>query len=76
MPKTLVFQLVKEQPRVHFEKLPEKGVYTLIIFVSDKLKISVGRLGIKTFSSGYYVYTGSALGRGATSLPNRLARHL
>ncbi|MCW3985408.1 MAG: DUF123 domain-containing protein [Candidatus Bathyarchaeota archaeon] len=25
---------------------------------------------------GYYVYTGSALGKGATSLPNRLARHL
>jgi len=36
----------------------------------------VGRLGIETFLPGYYVYTGSALGKGATSLPNRLARHI
>ena len=38
--------------------------------------MNVGKLGIETFLPGYYVYTGSALGKGATSLPNRLARHL
>jgi Uri superfamily endonuclease len=38
--------------------------------------MNVGKLGIKTFLPGYYAYTGSALGKGASSLPNRLARHL
>jgi len=30
----------------------------------------------QVFSEGYYTYTGSALGNGATSLKHRLARHL
>jgi sugar fermentation stimulation protein A len=58
------------------ENLPEKGTYLLIISVADKLKVKVRRLGVKTFLAGYYVYTGSAVGKGSTSLPNRLARHL
>lgn len=58
------------------EKLPKKGTYTLMITVSDELEVNVGRLGVKTFLPGCYIYTGSALGKGATSLPNRLARHL
>jgi Uri superfamily endonuclease len=58
------------------EKLPEKGTYILLIFVTDVLKVSVGELGVKIFWPGYYTYTGSALGKGASSLLNRLARHL
>lgn len=58
------------------KKLPEKGTYTLIMFVSNELKVDAGGLGVKAFLPGYYAYTGSALGKGATSLPNRLARHL
>lgn len=65
----------KEQ-QYFLKKLPKKGTYTLIILVSNELKVNVGKLGIETFLPGYYVYTGSALGKGATSLPNRLARHL
>ncbi len=56
--------------------LHEKGTYTLLVSVSSKLKVNVGKLGLKAFLPGYYAYTGSALGKGATSLPNRLARHL
>lgn len=58
------------------KELLEKGTYTLMISVSGKLQVSVGKLGLKAFLPGYYAYTGSALGKGATSLPNRLARHL
>ncbi len=59
-----------------FSRLPEKGTYTLIISVSDKVSSNVGRLGVKIFLPGYYTYTGSAFGKGATSLPKRLKRHL
>ncbi len=59
-----------------FSRLPEKGSYTLIILVSNKVSSTVGKLGVKIFLPGYYAYTESALGKGATSLPKRLARHL
>jgi Uri superfamily endonuclease len=57
------------------QKLPQKGIYTLIIFLANKEKITVGKLGPKVFWPGHYSYTGSAVGNGATSLPNRLSRH-
>lgn len=58
------------------KRLPDKGTYVLIVYVDESVEISVGSLGLRTFLPGCYVYAGSALGRGATSLPNRLARHL
>lgn len=58
------------------QKLPEKGTYVLLVFVSDMLELNVGGLGAKAFLPGYYAYTGSARGRGAVSLPNRIARHM
>ncbi len=58
------------------QDLPERGIYVLVISISRTLRIKVGKLGEKTFRSGYYAYTGSALGRNAASLPFRLARHL
>jgi Uri superfamily endonuclease len=58
------------------ETLPTKGIYTLIIFLSKKTRLNVGKLGMQKFPKGYYTYTGSALGKGATSLKRRVARHL
>ncbi|RLI45323.1 GIY-YIG nuclease family protein [Candidatus Bathyarchaeota archaeon] len=58
------------------EGLPTKGIYTLIIFLSSDTELKVGKLGTQTFPAGYYTYTGSALGKGATSLKQRVTRHL
>jgi Uri superfamily endonuclease len=56
--------------------LPTKGTYTLIIFLSKEIRIKVGQLGVKSFAKGYYTYTGSALGTGASGLTRRVSRHL
>jgi Uri superfamily endonuclease len=58
------------------EMLPAKGTYTLIVFLSKEARLKVGKLGIQRFPAGYYTYTGSALGTGASSLKQRLTRHL
>jgi sugar fermentation stimulation protein A len=55
---------------------PSQGVYTLIIHVRKAEKLNVGRLGLHYFPVGYYTYTGSALGKSASNLRNRLTRHL
>ena len=54
----------------------KRGIYTLIIFLPVERLVEVGRLGAFRFRRGYYLYTGSALGRGALSLDGRVARHL
>ncbi len=51
------------------------GVYTLLLFVPKEVIVTVGKLGKQKFPRGYYTYTGSALGKGA-SLKNRISRHL
>jgi len=56
--------------------LPGRGIYTLIIFLSKRKTIEVGRLGKVAFPSGYYAYTGSALGPHERSLQRRVYRHL
>ena len=48
------------------------GVYHLLIHLSQDTSVVVGKLGTFHFPSGYYVYTGSALG----GLESRIARHL
>ena len=58
------------------EQFPTKGIYTLIIFLSNDTQLKAGKLGTQTFPAGYYIYTGSALGKGASSLKQRVARHL
>ncbi len=50
----------------------EPGTYQLNIRVDHDLHIRVGRLGMISFPSGDYVYTGSAKGR----LQARINRHL
>jgi Uri superfamily endonuclease len=57
-------------------KLSTGGVYTLMLFVSTEVTLTIGKLGKQTFPCGYYTYTGSALGKGATNLKHRIARHL
>lgn len=52
-----------------------KGVYALIIYIPDEIDITAGALGRITLVQGNYVYVGSAMGTGSTSLENRLARH-
>ena len=58
------------------ETLPAKGIYTLILFLSRETRSNVGKLGVQNFPKGYYTYTGSALGKGAASLKQRVSRHL
>jgi len=58
------------------QTLPTKGIYTLIIFLPREASLSIGKLGMRKFPKGYYTYTGSALGKGTSSLKRRVSRHL
>ncbi|TKJ26028.1 MAG: endonuclease [Promethearchaeota archaeon Loki_b31] len=54
-----------------------KGSYILVLFLSKRVKIEIGALGVLSFSKGYYLYVGSAMGNiGSTTLENRIKRHL
>ena len=53
-----------------------RGVYTLIIRSTEPCKVLAGRRHSVAFERGLYLYTGSALGRGSTSLEGRIGRHL
>lgn len=53
-----------------------RGVYSLLIELGDERSIKISpNLGWQ-LPKGYYIYTGSAFGRGSTSLEKRLERHL
>ena len=52
-----------------------QGMYCLIISVRAKKRVSTASLGNIEFEKGYWLYIGSAQGRGSTSLENRLQRH-
>jgi Uri superfamily endonuclease len=56
-------------------KLATGGAYILLLFVSQEVTVTIGQLGKQNFPKGYYAYTGSALGAGA-SLRHRISRHL
>lgn len=49
-----------------------KGIYVLILRLDTDLDITIGKLGIINFKSGYYYYIGSALGTGGFK---RVTRH-
>jgi Uri superfamily endonuclease len=53
-----------------------RGVYTLLIKLGEGQSIKPRPELRWNLPKGYYVYTGSALGRGSTSLEKRLERHL
>lgn len=57
-------------------ELSTSGIYTLLLFLSKEVTVDIGKLGKQRFPEGYYTYTGSALGKGASSLKHRIARHL
>ena len=52
-----------------------KGTYTLIINVKRSMEINVGRMGPFLFKRGIYLYVGSAMGFGSSSLESRIERH-
>jgi len=66
---------MKEDIR-HIQELSTTGIYTLLLFLPKQVTLDIGKLGKQKFPRGYYTYTGSALGKGATSLKHRIARHL
>jgi len=68
--------LVKDETTAVWSTCFNRGVYTLIIFLSREACLRVGKLGAQRFPRGYYTYTGSALGLGASSLSRRVSRHL
>jgi len=57
-------------------KFSAGGVYTLLLFLPKEVTVTIGKLGKHGFPRGYYTYTGSALGKGASSLKHRIIRHL
>jgi Uri superfamily endonuclease len=52
---------------------PEPGSYILILHLAQPTTVTIGKLGTFEFPSGWYAYTGSALGPGG--LAARLAYH-
>mgnify|MGYP000149625452 CR=1 FL=1 len=52
-----------------------KGTYTILLSCKKSIRVKFGKLGSVKIRRGYYLYTGSALGRGAVSLEGRLKRH-
>jgi Uri superfamily endonuclease len=52
-----------------------KGAYVLIIDLLENLTINLKSLGTLPFEKGTWIYIGSAMGQGSTSLENRIARH-
>lgn len=50
------------------------GCYVLVLFLPQTQSVRVGRLGALTLKGGYYLYVGSAFGRGG--LAGRLRHHL
>ena len=68
---------LKESKSCHeLEGLNGVGTYTLVILVPAEARIGVGALGTRSFSRGYYAYTGTAFGKNAQSLAGRILRHL
>lgn len=52
-----------------------KGIYILAIEVLDNITVEIGTLGLLNVRKGIYLYIGSALGQGSTSLESRIKRH-
>ncbi len=53
-----------------------RGVYTLVIRLNRACRVKLARHVRLVFKRGLYLYTGSALGLGSTSLERRINRHL
>jgi sugar fermentation stimulation protein A len=64
-PLTIPYNLLEAE-------LADRGSYLLLIRLDRESTIEVGKLGMQTFATGYYVYAGSAM----NGLRSRVARHL
>ena len=51
-----------------------RGAYALVIHLKQPGQLTIGHLGQQQFSSGFYIYAGSALGSGG--IQARVQRHL
>ena len=58
------------------QEFSPSGIYMLLMFVQKEVTLTIGTLGKQRYLGGYYTYTGSALGKGASSLKQRITRHL
>jgi len=56
--------------------LDANGNYTLLVYMKTQRQMVIGGLGVKNFQKGYYAYTGSAFGKGSSSLGGRILRHV
>ena len=52
-----------------------RGAYILIIDLEMDLKFNIKSLGDLSFEKGTWIYVGSDMGNGSTSLENRIKRH-
>ncbi len=52
-----------------------KGAYVLILRLPLDSSITIGSLGTHVFAKGTWLYVGSAMGNGSTSLEKRVRRH-
>ncbi len=52
-----------------------RGAYVLIIDIHENISLRFKSLGNLSFDKGTWVYVGSAMGMGSTSLENRIHRH-
>lgn len=52
-----------------------RGAYVLIIDLKKTLSFQLNSLGNLSFEKGTWIYIGSAMGNGSTSLENRIGRH-
>jgi len=53
-----------------------KGIYTIAMRLKRDTRCKVGKLGSFRFAKGVYIYTGSARGKGSTSIQGRIKGHL
>lgn len=49
-----------------------KGIYVLLVSVNQNISVTVGALGMKNFTEGFYAYVGSA----QMNLEKRVKRHV
>lgn len=52
-----------------------RGTYTIVLDCKGPIEVRFGKRGHARLAKGYYLYTGSGLGRGAVSLEGRITRH-
>lgn len=55
-------------------KVTSKGLYAILMVLSQQILIDIGKLGSTTFHQGMYVYIGQGSGK-SSSIQNRVKRH-